>query len=133
MVVSMYRPILLAFYSLAVLTHVLVMAKVIPHDWVNGGRSPSYAVQAAQSALSIVVLLALFAFVWRLMGRATVGRAQWGFLLVVTVLLALGAALQLLGTTFERDFMLPLLLTGLTGHLMLAGDLRPRRSARYPA
>ncbi|MFZ2501870.1 MAG: hypothetical protein WAW88_04240 [Nocardioides sp.] len=122
----MHRPILLAFYSLAVLTHVLVLVRVIPYDWVNGGRSTSYAAQAVQSAVSIVILLGLFAFVWRLMHRSSISRTQWRLLVALAVLLTIGAVQQLLGTAFERSLMVLVLVAGVAGHSMLARDLRPR-------
>lgn len=126
----MFRPLLLAFYALAVLTHLLVILRVIPWEWVNGGRSESYTAQAAQSGMSAVVLVVLFAFVWRIVTRARASRLQWWLLLGIVVVLALGTVLQLLGTRFEREFLSFVLLTGVVGHALLAADLRPRTAGR---
>ena len=122
----MYRPLLLAFYGLAVLTHGLVLARAIPYDWVNGGRSQSYAEQATLSKVSIVVLVAVFVFVWWLVIRQRADRLQWWLLVAVTSFIGVGLVAQLLGTAFERSMMVLLLIAGLIGHLMLAGDLRPK-------
>lgn len=54
------------FYVSALFVQLLVLLKVIPYDWVNGGMSESYKSQSIQSLISIVIISALFIFVWKL-------------------------------------------------------------------
>ncbi len=123
----MFKPLLIAFYGLSVLVHALVLARLIPFDWVNGGRSASYAEQARLSIVSIVVLAGLFSFVWFLAQKGTATPLQRWTLIGITVVVGVGLLLQLLGTAFERGIVTLIMIAGLTGHLLLLGELRRSR------
>ncbi len=48
------------FYFLAITVQTLVITKIIPYNWVNGGFSESYDAQLALSINSIVLLVVMF-------------------------------------------------------------------------
>lgn len=110
------------FYTIVLLIHILIIAKVIPFDWINGGRSKSYdaQLQISISNLGIVFIGFLFVFanqkfqklriskIFRIIKWALV--PFWGFSLV----------LQFLGTSFEIFIMSPIILLGIYVHFRLA-------------
>lgn len=108
------------FYGLAAAVQLLVILKVIPYKWVNGGMSGSYETQAIQSAVSIVIIVALYIFVRKIekMGVAINKRTLWA-LYVITLFWTLGLFMQMFGTAFERLFLSPLLLLGVISHALL--------------
>ena len=115
------RALLASFYSASVAIHVLVISKIIPYTWVNGGMSKSYEVQAQQSAISMLIIGMLFLYVW-VISTPQKQKYPWQTrsLYVVAALLAIGFILQLLGTPFERYVMSIILAIGITSHLRLA-------------
>lgn len=117
------------FYSVTVLVHVLVIAKIIPYNSVNGGMSKSYEAQIAQSLISLVVIGLLFLFI---LGISKMERNpklwQCRALYVITGLWVISLAMQLLGTSFERYVMSLVVLIGVVGHVSLIRNLR--QSAR---
>lgn len=122
------RALILTFYSAALVTHILIIGKIIPYQWVNGGMSPSYEAQAVQSLVSLVITTLLFIFVWRMSGPKTNPKIwQRRALYIVTALWILGFLMQLIGTSFERYGMSIVLLVGVFGHIILIRNLPPLR------
>ena len=75
---------------------------------------------AVQSAVSIVIIVALYIFVRKIekMGVAINKRTLWA-LYVITLFWTLGLFMQIFGTAFERLFLSPLLLLGVISHALL--------------
>lgn len=108
------------FYALGITVHVLVIAKVIPYTWVNGGRSASYQAQAGQSIVSIVLLGGLYLLVRKIITSATHNKWHGIILYVLASLWGLGYVMQLLGSQFERFFMSFVLIFGFITHYIAA-------------
>jgi hypothetical protein len=116
--------LVLAFYTAALVTQILVICKIIPYQWVNGGMSVSYDVQAVQSVVSIAITLLLFVFVMRMVSlKGCLKVWQRRSLYVITAWWTLGLLLQLIGTPFERYVMSPVLLVGVVGHLIITRQI----------
>ena len=108
---------LLGFYVCSAAVHILVVAKVIPFDWIGGGRSESYRDQLAQSVVSLMILALLAVFVVKLTRRS--GKMSSGQRIALNVLIGfwtLGLILQLVGTNFERYVLSVLLAEGVLSH-----------------
>ena len=110
------------FYTIVLLIHILIIAKAIPYNWINGGRSESYN---AQLQISIVNTLITFIGFWYVFANQKFQKLQnnkifrfikwalipfWGFSLI----------LQFLGTSFEMFVMSPIILFGIFAHVSLA-------------
>ena len=113
------------FYVSALFVQVLVVLKVIPYDWVNGGMSKSYESQLIQSLFSIVIISVLFIFVWRF-ARQNSKVKKWKLraLYIITLFWLLGFFLQIAGTEFERYFLSLSLLLGFVSHGLLVWRTR---------
>lgn len=117
-----------AFYAMCVFVQAMVIVKIIPYTWVNGGMSASYQAQAAQSVISIVIIGLLWLFCQNMMNPKTaVKKWQMYVLYAFTVFWTIGLVMQLLGTSFERYVMAPLLLFGIVLHLFLIKTFRGRQ------
>ena len=90
---------------LMVLLHVLVIARIVPFQWINGGMIATYG-ESLSNSITGIVLMVLFIFVylmagdWVLKGKArrvvrTLLWGMFGFWLLSVIL-------QLLGTPFEK-------------------------------
>jgi len=113
------------FYISALSVQLLVVLKVIPYDWVNGGMSESYESQLMQSLVSLVIISALFVFVWNLARQnGKVKRWKLRALYIITILWLLGLFMQIAGTEFERYFLSLSLLLGVVSHGILAWRTR---------
>lgn len=108
------------FYFLSMATHLLVIAKIIPFYWVNGGMSESYNQQAVQSLVSIVIIGVLFIFVKKILQSKETQKWHKIFLRTIIIVLVLGLVMQLLGTMFEKFVMSPILVLGVITHILLA-------------
>ena len=116
------------FYLLTLATHLLIISTIIPYHWVNGGNSPSYEAQAAQSAVSIVITSLLFLFIWKVANKKINPKAwQRRALYALTALWIIGFIMQLLGTPFERYVLSLVLLVGIVGHIQLIRELSKSR------
>lgn len=113
------------FYISALSVQLLVVLKVIPYNWVNGGMSESYESQLVQSLMSLVIISALFVFVWNL-ARQNGKVKKWKLraLYIITILWLLGFFMQIAGTEFERYFLSLSLLLGVVSHGILAWRIR---------
>ncbi|MEE4662261.1 MAG: hypothetical protein V2J89_17460 [Halieaceae bacterium] len=110
------------FYILSILIHVLVIKKVIPYHYVNGGRSTSYEEQKDVSVKSIAVLLVLFLFV--IIGLVFPSTKESFLYMIIgftlTAFFMFGTIMQLLGSPFERYLVSIINLLGVLAHLGLA-------------
>jgi len=119
------RWLIATFYISALSVQLLVVLKVIPYDWVNGGMSESYESQLVQSLVSLVVISVLFVFVWKLARQnGKVKRWKLRALYIITILWLLGLFMQIAGTEFERYFLSLSLLLGVVSHGILAWRTR---------
>lgn len=117
---EIWRKLAALFYAVGIVVHALVICKVIPFTWVNGGMSPSYEVQALQSGVSIVALGVLGLIVWGISKRKQLRTWQKILLYVLVAFWSLGFVMQLLGTPFERYVMSVALLAGVISHVRLS-------------
>lgn len=110
------------FYGIVLLIHVLIIAKVIPYEWINGGRSESYdaQLQLSISNLVVAVLGFIYVFIIQKFKRLQVNKifkiVKWVFV----PFWLFSFVLQLLGTPFENYVMSPVVLFGLYVHYRLA-------------
>jgi len=115
------------FYGLCIFVQILVLAKIVPYNWVNGGMSTSYRAQAVQSVVSIAVMGLLYVFCQKLLHHRWCRKWQVYFVYAVILFWTIGLIMQLLGTHFERYCMSPILLLGVISHILLLKRLRSRQ------
>lgn len=119
------RILIALFYSLTILIHILIIAKFIPYSWVNGGMSQSYEVQALQSIVSILIVIAIFIYVWIIYAPSKkIKNWQKRILYGITALWGLGLVQQLFGTPFERYVMSIVVVIGFISHILLVRKIR---------
>lgn len=118
---------------LMILLHVLVIAKAIPFQWINGGLIATYEASLSNSITGIVLML-LFIFVylmaggWVLKGKASkvVRTLLWG----IFGFWLLSVILQLLGTPFEKAVLSILCLVNvLTTYRLIKGSRAQEQGA----
>lgn len=111
---------LIVFYSLAITTHLLVIAKIIPFDLVNGGRSVSYNEQLKLSVVSLLLLVTIGGYLLKLQKKKhSFSSKQTIVLYLITIFWTLGLVMQLAGTNFERLGLSWVLLLGIWSHISL--------------
>jgi len=110
------------FYMGGVLIHIFTITKVIPFNYINGGRSESYEVQAKQSKISIFILLigALYVLLGMLFPSFKKSIAFMVLAFILALLWLLGTIMQLIGTKFERYYLSWVNLIGVLSHVELA-------------
>ena len=88
--------------------HILVITKIIPYLWVNGGRTESFeaAQQISFFSIGLTILNILIALIASQMIPIKFNKF-WGiflsvFLIITLPLSLVGAVQQFLGTTFEK-------------------------------
>ncbi len=113
------------FYVSALFVQLLVVLKIIPYSWVNGGNSESYESQVMQSLISLVIITVLFVFMCRL-ARQDGKLKKWKLqaLYIITIFWLVGLFMQIAGTEFERYFLSLILLLGVVSHGILAWQTR---------
>ena len=94
-----------------IIVHVLVILKILPYQWVNGGRTESYEIACQISVGSIVVMIVcvLITLIACKIIPLKLNRF-WGIALSVLLiamlpLSLLGVVQQFLGTLFEKCVM----------------------------
>lgn len=117
----------LVYYVATLLVHLLVIAHVLPYNWINGGQSTSYDMQVNVSLVSMTALLVLGALTYLTTPFSKVPKGVWTriVLWVIVIFWTLSFVLQILGTPFEKLVMAPLVLMGIIATLRLA--LEPRK------
>lgn len=110
------------FYGLVLLTALLIILKVIPYTWVNGGRSASYNAQVQVSMANIVIAFLGFLYVLtnQRAKKLQANKLFRGFKWALVPFWGLSLVLQFLGTPFEIFLMSPVVLLGLYTHFNLA-------------
>lgn len=114
------------FYSLAIMVQTLVITKVIPYNWVNGGFSESYDAQLALSINSIVLLVVMFVLTL-IAGKVIKTKLKKTITIICWIMSAywlIGLIMQLIGTPFERFVISWTILLGLVSSLRLAIEKR---------
>lgn len=125
------KPLISAYYAATIFVHVLIITKVVPYNWVNGGLSENYEAQAIQSIVSIVLLSLMFVFALNVL--RTISTAQtWKRRLfyALTAFTVLSLVMQLMGTNFERFVLAPVVLAGLLLHFQVVAHMNRARKAR---
>lgn len=103
--------IFLGMMIVTIIVHLLVIMKVVPFEWVNGGRSLSYNSAMTTSISSIVILLVISAItlVSSTIIKVNLPKASKMIIKVSSWILvgyfAFTCILQFLGTNFELFFM----------------------------
>lgn len=112
----------LVFYIGAAVIHVLTINRVIPFNYINGGRSESYEAQVKLSQVSLIILI--FGFMYIVFGMFFPVFKRSIVFMIISFLLAIlwlfGTIMQLIGTKFERYFVSWLNLMGVISHIELA-------------
>ena len=96
---------------LIIIVHGLVILKILPHTWINGGRSTYYESQRKQSMLGIIVLTIAILILLIASNIITVSIPSIlssiinTILWVMVILLAVSTVMQLFGTYFEKYVM----------------------------
>ncbi len=114
------------FYFLAITVQTLVITKVIPYNWVNGGFSESYDAQLALSINSIVLLVVMFVLTL-IAGKVIKTKLKKTITIICWIMSAywlIGLIMQLIGTPFERFIISWTILLGLVSSLRLAIEKR---------
>ncbi len=100
-----------AIGAVNIIVHILVIANVIPHLWVNGGRIASFTV-ARQNSISSIVMTIANILIALMASRIIPVKLNkfWGialsvFLIITLPLTLVGVVQQFLGTTFEKCVM----------------------------
>ena len=110
------------FYAIVLFTHILIIAKVIPYNWINGGRSPSYNAQLQISMVNIGITFIGFFYVFanekfqKLQSNPLFRFLKWA----LVPFWSFSLILQFLGTSFEMFVMSPIIMFGIYVHVRLA-------------
>ncbi len=114
------------FYILAIAVQTLVITKIIPYNWVNGGFSESYDAQLALSINSIVLLVVMF-LLTLIAGNVIKTKFKKPLTVIcwiMSIYWVIGLIMQLIGTPFERFVISWTILLGLISSLRLAIEKR---------
>jgi len=110
------------FYAIAILTHILIIAQILPYTWINGGRSESYDAQLQLSIVNIGIAFIGIFYVFvcqksqKLHGKRIFRIIKW----IIVAFWIFSLVLQFLGTSFEMFVMAPIILFGIYAHVRLA-------------
>ena len=113
-----------------ILIHVLVILKILPFTWVNGGRSENYeaACSLAVSSIAIMLITMLLTFISSDIVPIKFNRFFGILLSVILVILLpfsfMGIVLQFLGTMFEKSFCSILTIVSFLGAFRIAVEKR---------
>ncbi len=109
------------FYIISIMVHVLVINKKIDYTQINGGRSESFEAQYKISIVSIVILVIGFVIIIVYNVYPPITKTYFSVILMglMSLYWLLGFVMQLLGTSFERTYLTPVLLLGFVSHVML--------------
>ncbi len=109
----------ITFYVAAIITHVLILLKVIPYTLVNGGRSVSFEAQAKLSKANIMIAIIGTLFMGLIVFNTGLTRHWLGLIIfgVISLFWILGFVMQLLGTRLEKIVMSVIVLFGIFIHV----------------
>ena len=94
-----------------IIVHVLVILKILPYQWVNGGRTESYEMACQISVASIVVMIVCILITMIASKIIPLKLNRFGGIALSVLLIAmlplslLGVVQQFLGTFFEKCVM----------------------------
>lgn len=126
---NIIKPLIIIFYTSALIIQILVILKAIPFSWVNGGISKDYEAQVMQSLISIVVIAVIFNFVIKALNmHGVVSGLRFKALYGITVFWTLGFIMQLAGTFFERYVLSIVLLLGVLSHIKLIRQIHAHKN-----
>ena len=108
------------FYSLTILIHFLIISKIIPFTWVNGGGSESFAEQLPISVINIVISIIGVVFTLIVGSIKQYKRGITVICWFFVVLWSFGFIQQLFGTPFEKMVVSLVLLIGVISNLRMA-------------
>ena len=108
------------FYSLTILIHFLIISKIIPFTWVNGGRSESFAEQLPITVINIVISIIGVVFTLIVGSIKQYKRGITVICWFFVVLWSFGFIQQLFGTPFEKMVVSLVLLIGVISNLRMA-------------
>lgn len=110
------------FYAIVLLTHILIIAKIIPFGWINGGRSASYDAQLQISIPNLGIACVGFLYIFSNQKFQSLQRNKLFrvFKWALVPFWIFSFALQFLGTRFEIFVMSPIILLGIYVHIRLA-------------
>ena len=113
-----------------IIIHILVISKIIPYSWVNGGRTESFEAAQQISVISIGITVGsiLLALIASQIIPAKFNKF-WGiflsvFLIVTLPLSLVGVVQQFLGTTFEKCVTWIIALVGFCADTRIALEKR---------
>jgi hypothetical protein len=103
--------IFLLMMAVTIIVHLLVIIKIIPYEWVNGGKINSYDETFSIAVLSIIILIiiSLFTLISSTILNVKLSRIPKIILKIISWILVVYFAfiiiLQFIGTNFEIFFM----------------------------
>lgn len=103
--------VFISMMAVTIIVHLLVIIKMLPYEWVNGGRTLSYneAFTTAVASIVILLIISLFTLVSSTILQVKLNRIPKLIVSIVSWILVLyyifTCALQFLGTNFEIYFM----------------------------
>jgi hypothetical protein len=103
--------IFLSMMALTIIVHLLVIIKILPYEWVNGGRTLSYndAFNTAFVSIIILLIISLFIFISSTIVQVKLSKVLKIIMKIISWILVLyfgfSFVLQFLGTKFEIFFM----------------------------
>lgn len=92
---------------ITIMIHTLVLLKVMPFIWINGGRSATFEIAKQTSMISIIILLvSIFISLWAcgIIHFKKFKKLLSAILWISFAYACIGTVLQFLGTPFERFF-----------------------------
>ena len=100
-----------AMGMVAIAVHAMVLFQILPYEWINGGRSPSY--QAAnQTSINSIIMIVISILITLIASKLIPLELNkfWTILLIIWLWIGIpldivGIIQQLLGTVFEKSFM----------------------------
>jgi len=113
---------------IGILLHILVLADILPYQWINGGRTESLSQAYQTAALSIVIivvmkLITLFgARILPMRRNKTAAVILRAALIAIACFSFIGVIQQLLGTIFEKCILSVVNLIGFVADVRIAAQ-----------
>ncbi len=110
------------FFTIVLLIHILIIAKIIPFTWINGGRSESYEAQLQLSLSNFVIVFIgyLYVFVNQRFQQLRSSKLFKVFKWITVIFWSVSLISQFLGTSFEIFVMAPVVVFGIYVHFRIA-------------
>ncbi len=110
------------FFTMVLLIHILIIAKIIPFTWINGGRSESYEAQLQLSLSNFIIVFIgyLYVFVNQRFQQLRSSKLFKVFKWITIIFWSVSLDSQFLGTSFEIFVMAPVVVFGIYVHFRIA-------------